>query len=61
MIEEHQRDYYDWRSLSKGKSKSKSKKVTAKAAWEEDNVEGVNHIGCGFPCDWLWPMEYEWQ
>lgn len=55
MVEEHQRDHCDWSSLSKGKSKSN--KITANAAWEEDNVEGVNHIGDGFPCDWLWPME----
>lgn len=55
MVEDHQRNHCDWSSLSKGKSKSS--KITAKAAWEEDNVEAVNHIGDGFPCDWLWPME----
>lgn len=58
MSEEHQRNYCDWSSLSKGQSKSN--KITAKAAWEEDNIEGVNHKGFGFPCDWLWPMKYEW-
>lgn len=37
MIEEYQRYYCDWSSPSKGKSKSN--KITAKAAWEEDNRE----------------------
>lgn len=39
MDEEHQRDYCDSSSLSKGKSKST--KIAAKAAREEDSVEGV--------------------